>query len=272
MLFSFLKRALPVGLILISVSVASAQPAPNSTPAPAQSAPPAAVVAPTQGSSSAVVTEASLVDSKWRLVGLIGAGALAPHGEGAANTLETDFGSGVSASLGILANYRPRFSWGMDFGIKIISMSREAKNSDLDLRLSYLALPFEFRFTAFRIKERSSFFIKAGLTYLILLTASVDEDSSWLGSDGDDDDDWDLFPTPPTEGSYRASFNKTDWLASLGVGTDLLLYQAANGFNVSLVPEIIYYQGLTKINKPGEFGGDVRNQGFMINVPVAFGF
>lgn len=231
----------------------------------------------TAPTSSKIVeaSDRSQVDSKWRLVGVIGAGSLSPQGEGSGNTLETDFESGIGVGLGVLANYRPNETIGMDFGLKVLSLSRDAKYADLDLTLTYLALPFEMRFNVLKIRERSSMFIKAGLTYLILLTAKVQE-RNWYSSDSNDDDDddwdWDLFPSPAPKADYRASFHKTDWLASLGIGTDLLLHQAKNGFNISLMPEIVYSRGLTTISKDGEFNGDVHNEGVMVNVPVAFGF
>lgn len=268
-------------VLLLSVSAAHAQfkagKPRQSVPEPVKSDPvleKAAEPEPTPPPSP-VVDEG--YDSKWRPLIVLGAGSLSPRGENSNNTLERDYKDGGGATFGVLMNYRSQDRWGLEFGLKVLAMTREAKNANLNLTLTYLALPFEYRYKIANISKRSSFYMKAGLTYLLLLTANVGSDgreSDGSGESGDDWDwdDWDAYPSPPTKGQYRGSFNKSDFLASLGAGFDIMLFQTRGGFNMSLLPELVYYRGLTNIAKSGEFGGEVRNEGALINLSVAFGF
>lgn len=213
-------------------------------------------------------------DSHWRHMVLLGAGTLSMRGNGAANVLSRDYKSGSGAQIGLIENYRPNTNWGIEFGLKLMGFTRKSKTSKLDLSLTYLALPFEVRYKIIPMFKRSGIYLKGGLTYLLLLTASVEDRSSGSSGSGDGHDwDWDdAYPSPPTKGSYRGSFNKTDILASLGAGADFLLFQVRDSFNMSLLPELMYYRGLTTISKSGEFGGRVYNEGYLVNLNVAFGF
>ena len=105
------------------------------------------------------------------------------------------------------------------------------------------------------------------------LTADVSDSSSSSRERNGDDWDWDdAYPSPPAKGSYRGSFSKSDFLASLGLGADFLLFQVRDHFNMSLIPELMFYRGLTTISKDGEFGGGVHNEGYLLSLSVAFGF
>jgi hypothetical protein len=61
-------------------------------------------------------------------------------------------------------------------------------------------------------------------------------------------------------------------LISAGLGADFLLFQIKNSFNMSLVPELVYYRSLNAISKSGEFNGKLYLEGFLTGVSVTAGF
>jgi hypothetical protein len=210
-------------------------------------------------------------DSKWRLLLDMGFGNLSARSSNGANAIENDYKNGGGGAFGVLTDYRPSPKFGMVFGLKLMATTVEAETGDLGLTLAYLALPLEARFRITPLFKRSQLFAKAGLTYLLLLSADVGTGKSERER-GDWDDDWDAYPSPPTKGSYRGSFVKSNWLASAGIGADFLLFQIKDSFNMSLVPQVTYYRSLNNISKSGEFTGPVYLQGFLTGLSVAAGF
>lgn len=214
-------------------------------------------------------------DSTWRVMTHLAGGTLSMTPRGDSNVLDRDYKRGYGAAIGLMADVRPTSVWGLNFGIKFLSMSAEAKTDpDLKLNLSYLAFPLESRWVVAQIRKRSNLYVKGGLTYLVLLDASVDDTDSDGDGDSDwwDDDDWDAYPSPPTEGSRKSHFNKFDVLANVAFGAEFLLFQIGKGFNMAIAPEIAYFHGLTDIGKDGEFGGRIYNQGFLLSGNLYFGF
>lgn len=258
----FFGALLATTLISIFGYAQNPAPSPSSTPVIEAAATPAPTPAPTP-----VVGH----DSNWRFLLNLGLGTIGLHGD-KTNTVSQDYEDPKSAAFGVLVNYRSDDAFGLEFGTKVFGFSHKAKNSNLELSLAYLALPLELRYKLAKIGQRSSFFVKGGVTYLILLSARVDDPKTKKSGDDWDWDDWDLYPTPPTKGSYRSSFKKSDWLFSIGGGFDFLLFQVHDSFNMSLIPELMYYRSFKAVGKSSEFGSDLYNEGAMVNLSIAFGF
>lgn len=273
-----MKTMILIPFILLSTAALAAEkpkkaappkPAEASAPAEAPAETPAAVEPPAQPAETPAAQPEGH-DSTMRWLFNFAAGTLQAKSYDKNNAIEQDYDTRMGAGLGLLGDYRPAPYFGLEFGVKLLAVAAESKTTDVTLNLNYLAIPLEGRIRIMPLMQRSQLFAKAGVSWLHLLKAKVEQNKRDKDKRGWDWDD--AYPSPPTPGSYKDSFNKDVYMATVGIGADFLLFQTGNGFNMSLIPDITYNRSINSISKSGEFNGSVYLEGYMTGISLAAGF
>lgn len=182
------------------------------------------------------------------------------------------FSSTFGFSLGVLAD--KRFApgpWSFESGIELLATGAKLE-SDADLSLLYMTVPVAARYSVAKIGERSSFFLKGGAAFSMLLSASVSSctSSACQAADFfDDDGDTSFLRTSDDVGEH---FKRFGLMAVAGTGADFVLMSDLIVDSVSFIPELALHYGILDVNQGDEFGSGLSNTDVILKLSLAFDF
>ncbi len=207
----------------------------------------------------------SMNQPRWHLSA--GLGNLALEGN-SGSVIEDNYSPSAGAQLGVTYENPVSEVGSFETGLEFLLLSSSLKGStSTDMNLTYLAIPLMYKHIVSPIRTKSSFYLKGGLTPLLLLSASVDTcASAACGFDSD----LNAFLTKSR--SISDSFQKYSLLGTAGIGFNLHVFSDFVVETMWFNTDVSYVQGLTSINRGKELGKEVKISGVQVTLGIAATF